>query len=155
VLWVLALLASAQPAPEHDGFPLESNLRAGFLIGNPLSISIATDLAESLVLQLDLGISPARDTSGVIGMDIVYRAETLFGRIFGDVWLMPWVGFGARGSVGEEDRPDRFGFRVPVGLSFLSEVEPIEVYGQAAVGMSVFPERRASIDAGGGIRVGF
>ena len=153
MLWVLALLATAQP-PSGD-FPLRSKLRAGFLIGNPLSISLATDLSEGLVLQLDLGISPSSRFSGIIGMDVVYRAETIFGRVTRDLWLMPWVGFGMRGAIGEDDQPNRFGFRIPIGLSLLSEVEPLELYGQAAIGLSAFPERRASIDAGGGVRVGF
>jgi hypothetical protein len=153
VLWALALLTLAQPAEED--FPLRSKLRAGILIGNPLSISIATDLSEGLVLQLDLGLSPSRRFSGIVGMDVVYRAERIFGRVTADLWLMPWFGFGMRGAIGEGDQVNRFGFRVPVGLSLLSEVEPLELYGQVAVGVSAFPERRASLDAGGGIRVGF
>ena len=152
MLWALALLAIAQPA--EGEFPLDSKLRAGILIGNPLSISVATDLAEGLVLQLDLGISPSKDFSGVVGMDVVYRAEQIFGRVHGDLWLMPWFGIGIRGAVAEGERTDRYGFRVPIGVSVLSEREPIEVYLQAAVGLSLFPERRASIDAGAGIRVG-
>jgi hypothetical protein len=152
VLWALALLAIAQPS-EGD-FPLESKLRAGILIGTPLSISIATDLAEGLVLQLDLGVSPSESFSGVLGMDVVYRAEQIFGRVYGDLWLMPWFGIGIRGAVAEGERTDRYGFRVPFGISVLSELEPVEVYLQTAIGLSLFPERRASIDAGAGIRVG-
>ena len=154
VLWALALIASAHPSHD-DGFPLRSKLRAGILIGNPLAITIATDLSEGLVLQLDLGLSPSDDFSGIVGMDVVYRAETIFGNIARDLWLMPWVGFGMRGAVGEGDEEDRFGFRVPVGISLLSDLEPVEVYAQTAIGLSAFPVRRASIDVGGGIRVGF
>jgi hypothetical protein len=153
VLWALVLLTLAQPPEDH--FALRSKLRAGFLVGNPLSLSIATDLSEGLVLQLDLGLSPSNRFSGIVGMDVVYRAETVFGRIGADLWLMPWFGFGMRGAVGEGGEESRFGFRVPIGLSLLSELEPLELYGQAAIGLSAFPVRRASIDAGGGIRVGF
>jgi hypothetical protein len=151
VLWALALLSIAQPTAD---FPLDSKLRAGILIGNPLSITVATDLSEGLVLQLDLGISPSREFSGVLGMDVVYRAEQIFGRVLGDLWMMPWVGLGIRGAVAEGDFTDRYGLRVPVGVSVLSELEPVELYLQTAVGLSLFPERRASIDIGLGIRVG-
>lgn len=162
MLWAVALVAVAQlsgavnrPHAGSPEFPLRSKLRAGLLIGNPLSISLATDLSEGLVLQLDLGLSFSDDFSGIVGMDVVYRAESIFGRISADLWLMPWVGFGMRGAIGEGEQPNRFGFRIPAGVSMLSEVEPLELYGQVAVGLSAFPERRASIDAGGGIRIGF
>jgi hypothetical protein len=154
VLWALALLATAQQATTAE-FPLRSKLRAGIVLGEPMSLTIATDLSEGLVLQLDLGLSASDRFSGIIGMDVVYRAETIFGRIAADFWLMPWFGFGMRGAIGEDDQPNRFGFRVPIGLSLLSETDPLELYAQVAAGLSAFPERRASVDAGAGIRVGF
>ncbi len=154
MLWAALLLTLAQPPADH-AFPEHSKLRGGILIGNPLSLTVATDLSEGLVLQLDVGLAHSDDFSGIMGIDVVYRSETIFGRVLGDLWLMPWFGFGARGAIEKGEDEDRFGFRVPVGISVLSDLDAVEVYFETAIGLSIFPDRRASIDYGFGIRAGF
>lgn len=152
---VLAALAAATPVVRSEVPELDSRLRFGLSLGEPLALTVASDLSQVLVLQTEVGISVSDDFSGLLTMDVVYRANEIFGPITRSLWAMPYVGLGLRVALGRDEQPDRFGFRVPVGLSFRDATEPIEVFLQAAVGLSVLTEVRGSLDAGGGLRIGF
>jgi hypothetical protein len=148
VLTFLALLAASSG-------PHASKLRFGVIVGEPLALTLATDLAEGLALHSDLGLSFSGKTSGTFATDIVYRSTDLFGPISEDLWLLPFVGFGLRAALGEDEREDLFGFRVPLGVTLVGASEAIELFAYAAVGIAILPERRATLDSGAGIRFGF
>lgn len=152
---LVAVLAAAAPEAQTEPLDLDSRLRFGFSIGEPLALTVASDLSAGLVLQSEIGLSALDDFSGLLAMDLVYRADQVFGPITRTLWLMPYLGAGVRVALGEGDHPDRFGFRVPAGISLRDLTEPIELFVQVAVGLSVLQERRGTLDFGGGLRVGF
>lgn len=147
--------ALAEEAPAEDTLP-RPGLRFGLSLGEPLGATVAFPLSSAFWAQVHGGFSLADDRRGLFTADLVYSLEAAGGRV-GSGALVPWFGLGGRFARQRGGTLDRAGLRVPFGLSYL-EVLPsgasLELYASISPGLSLWPERRGSMDLTLGLRAG-
>jgi hypothetical protein len=143
---LVGLLSSGTVSPASAEEP--TPLRLGLMFGEPIAATVALSLNESFAVHADIGPSTSRFQRIIAAADLVYGMPEVFG---GDFIL--WFGAGLRYSAGRDDEPNRFGFRVPAGISYFTTARATELFIFAAPGVSLVPDKRASLDGGLGIRI--
>jgi hypothetical protein len=121
---------------EREGFGF------GVMLGEPTGVSLISWLGGANALDLVAAWSFQNEGSLYLHTDyqfhsFVERPLTVF--------------FGAGGFVRLEDDP-AFGFRIPVGLTYLFENAPFDVFIEAAPGMTLVPATAFTINGGIGFR---
>lgn len=141
---ICALLSAGTARAENYISPL----RLGLMFGEPIAATVALDLSDRFTLHGDLGPSTSRAQTFVGAADLVYGMPEIFGYKF-----RFWFGAGLRYSSGRDEQPNRFGLRVPAGISYLGHDLSTEVFIFAAPSVSVVPDAKAALDGGLGLRV--
>ncbi|MFP4377278.1 MAG: hypothetical protein ACLFP4_09555 [Spirochaetales bacterium] len=114
----------------------------GVMLGEPSGVSLISWLGGANALDFVAAWSFENEGSFYFQADyqfhsFVERPLTVF--------------FGAGGFVRLEEDPN-FGFRIPVGLTYLFENAPFDVFIKAAPGMSLVPATEFTINGGIGFR---
>jgi hypothetical protein len=140
---VLLMLAGATPAWADPP-------RFGLVVGEPNGATAAWTFAEPFALHVEVGHSLRDDASLLATADLVWRLP----EVIGVEGLVPWVGAGARFSsdLAEGEAPDRFGVRVPAGISYWAD-QRVELFFEVAPALSFVPESKAALAVALGIRV--
>ena len=130
---------------------LENRFGVGLLLGEPTGLSMKYWLNESFAVDGGVGASFFRENGVQLHSDVLWHAFGLFDVPEGRLPLY----FGLGGRVKFEDGDDRFGIRFPIGVSYMFDQRPIDVFLEVAPILDVSPSVQGSFNAVLGARVWF
>lgn len=145
---LLALVAQSDVAPPPS-------LAVGLAIGEPVGFSVAAPVRGSFRVHLTAGLSPSDERDALATFDFGYDLPNVIGPVFGTGRLVPWFGLGVRyADARREEDSDKFGLRVPFGMSYYDLDGTIEMFAMVAYGVVLMPETDHSLDVTAGLRFG-
>lgn len=152
VLWG-AQTAVAQP-PEALGPGL------GIILGEPTGFSIKYWIDELTAVDGAMAWSFNRSGSVQVHGDVLYHAPGIFEVTHGR--LLPYVGVGLRFKFnderwkrGRQRTDDRLGIRIPTGLVYHPDRQPVDVFVEVAPVFDLSPYSEWDVTAAMGIRFFF
>jgi hypothetical protein len=136
-----------RPASDY----LNNRFGAGLILGEPTGLSLKYWLNESFAVDGGIAASFFRDNGLQLHSDILWHKFGLFDVPEGRLPLY----FGLGGRVKFEDGDDRFGIRFPIGVSYMFDRRPIDVFLEVAPILDVTPSVQGSFNAVLGARFWF
>ena len=125
---------------------------AGVLFGEPTGLSLKYFFTDVVAIDGALGWSFESETDFHLHSDILWHMNGLVESPEGQLAL--YFGAGARVKFREHE-DDRFGIRVPVGVSYMFERVPVDVFAEVAPILDLAPSTRGAFNAGIGVRFWF
>ena len=139
-LLFLCVMSSAQ---DH-GFGL------GIVVGEPTGVSLKTWTGSRTALDFAVAWSFGRKDALHIHVDYLFHNFSLFDVEKGDLVL--YYGIGGRVKAVEKTR---VGVRIPIGISYLFEKDPIEIFFELGPILDLAPSTDFTMTGGIGIRYFF
>lgn len=128
----------------------ESGFGAGVILGEPTGISLKNWLGSSTALDFGIAWSFTKGGSLHLHVDYLVHNFGLFEVEKGKLAL--YYGIGGRFK---SKRRERFGVRVPVGLCYIPEKAPIDIFLEIAPLLDLAPATEFGLTGGMGIRYYF
>jgi hypothetical protein len=151
-LLLSASLAIGSARATDLGSSPDSGFGAGVMIGEPTGISLKYWLSENSAVDGVVGWSFDHDPDFHVHADYLYH---LFDLIPVEVNRLPlYFGGGVRYKL-RDGKDDLFGFRGVVGVSYLFDDLPIDIFVEAGPILDVAPEVKARYTIGIGARFWF
>jgi hypothetical protein len=164
IVAALALSAIALAAPAYALEDLDDDdggggargrrFGLGIILGEPSALTGKLFLDGTHALQLHLGYAFGRRDKLVLIVDYLFHINGVIPPIERAGRLTPYVGIGGRIGI-HDDNDAVLGARVPLGLSFMINNVPLEVFVELAIGIGLIPKTVAIFDAGLGVRYYF
>ncbi len=156
ILIGLAANSEAQPK-QREGFGI------GVIVGEPTGLSIKKWINETQAIDAGLGWSFSENNSFHIHADFLVQITDLLQAPEAKGELPLYVGIGGRikmkednnGNNGRNDHDDLVGVRAPVGICYLFEDAPVEVFGEIVPILDIVPDTHFDLNAAIGARVYF
>ena len=124
----------------------------GVIVGDPTGVTVKGWLSERSAIDAGFGWSFNHRDSPHLYADYLWH---LFDVIRVDRGKLPlYFGVGGR-ILWERDRDNRAGIRAPVGIAYLCEGKPIEIFGEVVPILDVSPDTEFELSGGIGIRYYF
>ncbi|HVR35757.1 MAG TPA: hypothetical protein VMS21_07895 [Methylomirabilota bacterium] len=143
--------ASSEPLLTLDGVPNEG-FGAGLMVGDPFGVSLKYWLNETWAIDGGLGYSWRGRDGFHIHSDVLYH---FFDLIDIDKGRLPlYFGVGARVHF-ERHSDDHVGIRGPVGVAYLFEDKPVDVFLEVAPVLDFTPDTKFRFTAAAGARYWF
>lgn len=136
-----------RPASDY----LENRFGAGLLVGEPTGVSLKYWLNADFAIDGGIGASFHRHDGLQLHSDILWHKFDLISCPNGRI--APYIGAGLRGKF--EDGDDAFGFRFPIGISYILDNRPIDIFVEFAPIIDVTPSSRGSFNLATGARFWF
>jgi hypothetical protein len=137
------------PLFQNETSDMSGRLGLGVIFGEPTGVSLKYFFTDSIAIDGGAGWAFHHHTDFHLHSDILWHDFDLIPVPEGKLPL--YLGVGARLKV-EDHADDRFGIRVPVGVSYFFERLPIEMFGEVAPVLDVAPSPRGGLTAGVGVR---
>jgi hypothetical protein len=134
-----------------DAQELERRFGAGLTVGEPTGATLKYFFTDKWAVDGVLGRSWQHDNDFYIHADVLYHIE-LFKVSEGRVPI--YFGAGLRGRF-DDHRDDRAGVRVPVGISYVFEKIPVDVFFEVAPIFDFTPDYKTDYSVGVGARYWF
>lgn len=128
----------------------ESGFGAGVFLGEPLGLTVKQWLSPDTAIDGGIGYSFRGDERAQVHGDYLWHKFNLFPYPFDKSPL--YFGGGLRLKFADGYR---FGFRVPVGVSFPIHNQPLDVFAEVAPILDVAPGLRFDFNLGVGVRMWF
>ena len=130
---------------------LENRFGAGLMVGEPTGLSLKYWLNADWAIDGGVAESFHRDNGLQLHSDVLWHWFGLIGSSHGK--FAPYFGAGLR--VKFENGDDPFGFRFPVGIAYLFDQHPIDVFFEVAPLLNVTPSVRGDVNVAIGARFWF
>ena len=144
---ILTLIGTAaQAGSNNSGFGI------GIMAGEPTGVSMKLWLSEANALDAGVAWSLESNNSFQLQVDYVMHKFDLIN--VGDGSLPLYFGLGGRIRF-RENNSDDIGVRVPVGLDYLFEDTPIDIFGEIVPILDLAPSTEFDINAAVGARFYF
>ena len=145
---------SANPAPMsttgyRSGNDLSGRLGVGVLLGEPTGVSVKYFLNDTIAVDGAFGWSFHNETDPHLHADLLWHKFDLFSVPEGK--LPVYVGVGGRVKF-RDNNDDRVGFRLPIGVSYIFEDLPMDVFTEVAPIIDFTPSTRGGFNIGVGVR---
>ena len=121
------------------------------MFGEPVGVSLKYWLNETMAIDGGIGASFHHDNGLQLHSDVLWHNFDLFTVPEGRLPL--YLGVGARLKF--EDGDDRFGIRVPVGVSYMFENNPVDIFLEVAPILDLAPSVHGDFNAVIGVRFWF
>jgi hypothetical protein len=122
------------------------------MLGEPTGVSMKYWISEKSAVDGVVGWSFIDDTNFHVHADYLYH---LFDLIPVDEGRLPlYFGGGVRYKL-RDNKDDLFGFRGVVGVSYMFEDLPIDIFGEAGPIIDIVPDAKAHFSVGIGARFWF
>lgn len=128
-------------------------LGVGLIVGEPTGISAKYWLNDTLALDGAVGWSSHDHTDLYLHSDVLWHNFDLLPVSRGS--LPVYFGVGGLVRFRDDNRDNDVGVRVPVGVSYLFDTAPIDVFAEIAPAVDVAPSVRGEITGGVGIHYWF
>jgi hypothetical protein len=122
----------------------------GIILGEPTGISAKKWLDDNSALDAAVAWSLVTPSSFHLHADYLYHDFNLFSVKKGKLPL--YFGIGFRIRIGDEDR---IGIRIPVGLSYLFEQSPLDIFLELGPVLDLTPATKLRLTSSVGIRYFF
>jgi len=132
----------------HDN-DLSGRLGVGVLLGEPTGLSVKYFLNETIAVDGGFGWSFHDETDPHLHADLLWHKFDLISVPEGQ--LPVYVGIGGRAKFRDDD-DDRVGFRLPIGISYIFEDLPMDVFAEVAPIIDFTPSTRGGFNIGVGVR---
>jgi len=146
------VLATAGSTPARaDGGPFG----LGIILGTPTGITGAYELSAKTAIDAAVGLDLIEDQHLYVHVDFLFKLPDLLSG--GSVGLSPYLGVGGFLTDFGNKADDRVGLgaRVPFGLSLDFRRAPLQIFGEAVVGMLLVPDVDFGISGALGFRYYF
>jgi len=130
---------------------LDNRLGAGIMAGEPTGLSLKYWLNDSWAVDGGLADSFHRDNGLQLHSDILWHKFGLFNVPEGRLPI--YFGGGVRGKFQSGD--DEFGIRFPIGIAYMLDKRPIDVFFEVAPILTVTPVVRGDFNVVVGARFWF
>lgn len=128
-------------------------LGIGFQLGAPIGVNAKYWLNENWAVDGAFGLSTHSDAPVEIHADFLVHDFDLFNPSAGK---MPfYVGGGLVGVFRDHGAGDMGGFRFPIGVTYMFENMPIDIFAEVAPEIMVTPFRRGYLSGAVGVRFWF
>jgi len=136
-----------------DNFNYAGKLGAGIIIGEPTGGSVKYWLNDTLALDGAVGWSLHDHSDLYVHSDVLWH----------DFYLIPvpqgrlplYFGVGGLARFRDNHYDNEVGVRVPVGLSYMFDNAPVDIFVEVAPAVDVAPDIRTELTGGIGIRYWF
>lgn len=128
-------------------------LGIGFQLGAPIGINAKYWLTQNWAVDGAFGISPYDNSPVEIHADFLAHDFDLLKPASGKMPV--YIGAGLLGRFRDHGMSDMGGFRFPVGISYMFENMPFDIFAEIAPEIIVVPFRRGYIDGAVGARFWF
>jgi len=125
---------------------------AGLMLGEPTGATLKYWFNERMAIDGGIGWSFESDTDLHIHSDFLWHKFDVFSVSKGQLPL--YFGVGARVKFRDDDS-ERFGIRAPIGVSYIFEDKPVDVFVEVAPVLDVAPSTRLGFMASIGARYWF
>ncbi len=130
---------------------LENRFGAGLMFGEPIGLTLKYWVNETFAVDGGLGASFHREDGLQLHSDALWH-------VFGSHHcphglLSPYIGVGGRAKF--QDGDDRFGVRVPIGVSYMLDRSPVDMFLEIAPVLDVEPSVQGSFNVAAGARFWF
>ena len=155
-------LVPAAPSTNHNETPAASGANSspgwadrshrfgiGALFGEPTALSLKYFFNRDLAIDGAVGWSFESETDWHLHSDVLWHINDLVEVPDGNLAL--YFGGGVRLKF-REHADDRFGIRVPVGVSYMFDRAPVDVFAEIAPILDLTPSTRGAFNAGIGVR---
>jgi len=146
---LVQFVSQAQPAPATDH--LDHRFGAGLILGEPTGVSLKYWFDDTWAIDGAITSSFHRDTALQVHSDILWHAFDLFNVSRGRLPL--YLGLGAR--VKFPDGDDQFGIRAPIGVSYMFDNAPVDIFVEMAPILDLAPSVRGDFNVATGVRFWF
>lgn len=144
--------ASAAPSAIHSGMTETAHrFGAGLILGEPTGASLKYFLTETMAVDAAIGWGFHHETDLYVHGDFLWHKSDLFSVPEGRLSL--YCGVGARVKLREGE--DRFGVRLPVGVSYMFEDTPVDIFAEVGPVLDFTPSVQGGFTAGIGARIWF
>lgn len=128
-------------------------LGAGMIIGEPIGGSLKYWFNDTLAIDGAVGWSAHDHTDLYLHSDVLWHNFDLIPVSKGR--LPVYFGVGGLFRFRDDSRDNQAGVRVPVGVSYMFDNAPIDVFAEIAPAIDVSPDVRGELTGGVGIRFWF
>jgi hypothetical protein len=125
----------------------------GVTFGEPIGVSVKYWLSDIVAVDAAGGWSVADHSSAEIHADILLHSFDLIPVSQGK--LPVYVGVGALGRFRNNGFADEAGVRIPVGISYMFDNCPVDIFAEMGPAILFTPEVKGGIDGGIGVRYWF
>lgn len=132
-----------------QGNDLSGRLGVGVLLGEPTGLSVKYFFNETIAVDGGFGWSFHNETDPHLHADLLWHKFDLISVPEGK--LPVYVGIGGRVKFRDDD-DDRVGFRLPIGISYIFEDLPMDVFAEVAPIIDFTPSTRGGFNIGVGVR---
>lgn len=133
----------------HSNSDMSGRFGVGVLFGEPTGLSAKYFFNDTIAVDGGIGWAFHHHTDFHLHSDVLWHDFDLIPVPEGKLPL--YFGVGARFKAADH-ADDRFGIRVPVGVSYLFECLPIDVFAEIAPVLDLAPSTRGGLTAGVGVR---
>jgi hypothetical protein len=128
-------------------------LGAGILIGEPTGASLKYWLSRTMAIDGAAGWSTHDHSDFYVHSDFLWHNFDVFPVKQGRLPL--YIGVGGLVRFRNDHQDDQVGIRVPVGVSYMFENAPVDVFAEVAPAIDVTPDARGEVTGGVGVRFWF
>ena len=125
----------------------------GVELGEPFGLTTKYWLTDMFALDGAVGWSPAPHSTAEIHADFLAHDFNLFSPTEGK--LPGYIGGGLFGRFRDDGRSDLGGFRFPIGVSYMFEHCPVDIFAEVAPEIIFTPFARGGVDGVIGFRYWF
>jgi hypothetical protein len=126
---------------------------AGATFGEPIGADVKYWFNEKMAIDGAMGYSFHDNTELYMHSDILWHAFNLFPISHGQLPL--YFGVGGLARFRKDDIPNEVGIRAPVGVSYMFENAPVDIFMEVAPALDIAPGLRGEVTGGIGIRYWF
>jgi hypothetical protein len=137
------------PTSYSHGNDLSGRLGVGVLLGEPTGLSVKYFFNETIAVDGGFGWSFHDETDPHLHADLLWHKFDLIPVPEGQ--LPVYVGLGGRVKF-RDNKDDRVGFRLPIGVSYIFEDLPMDVFAEVAPIIDFTPSTRGGVNIGVGVR---
>ena len=140
--------------PDHPAPDYPQKFGAGIIIGDPTGASLKLWLNDRLAVDGAVGWSSFDHSDLALHSDLLWHSFTLLPTPPAGQ-LPVYFGIGGQARLRDEHFDDEFGLRLPVGVSYLFDHAPVDIFVEVAPIIEMTPEIRGGLTAAIGVRYWF
>jgi hypothetical protein len=148
VALVATIAVTPLPAEEQNQ---EHRFGAGLMLGEPIGANLKYWFTDKLAIDGALGRSFRHDNDFYLHSDVLYHLDL----IDVDKGRLPLYFGGGLRARWDDDRDTRAGVRVPVGITYIFEDIPVDVFFELAPVFDFTPKYKTDFTVGIGARYWF
>jgi Protein of unknown function (DUF3996) len=144
---------SKKTTPDYTSESYAGRFGAGVIVGEPTGVSLKYWLNDTMAVDGAVGGSFDDDTVFYMASDVLWHNFELIPVPQG---RMPvYIGVGGLVRFRDDNQDDEAGVRIPVGVSYMFENAPVDIFVEVGPAVDIVPDVRGDLTGGIGVRFWF